>query len=410
MSMRFLSKAYKNQFQGKGHPDYALMGIIAILLVLGVDMVYSASFVIAHNSPLYHSDTYFLVRQMLWVGIGVVTMLVLMQVDYHKYQRFTVPGMVVIILLLFVVIATRLGHSAYGAQRWLSLGPLPAIQPSEFAKLVLILYLSNWLSRRGERLKDLSNGTIPFAIMLGLITGLVLMQPDLGSAFVIALSAVCLFFIAGADLKHFIAGGIAGTIALVMLALTEAYRSQRIAAFLDPEQDPLGVGWHIIQSNIALGSGGIFGLGLGASRQKFYYLPSAHTDAIFAVIGEELGLLGTMAVIGLFALLAYRGYKATMKAPDSFGMLLAAGITSWITFQALLNIAVVTSTVPFTGITLPFVSYGGSSMLVSFAAIGILLNVSRHQVGFVPEKNRNKGAEPAIKSVRARSAHLGQAE
>ena len=390
---RFLSKAYREKFQGKGRPDYILIGVIAVLLVLGLEMVYSSSFVIAHNNPQYHSDTYFLVRQLIWVGLGIGAMMILMRVDYHRYQRITVPAMIIIILMLFIVIL--FGHSAYGAQRWLSLGPLPPIQPSEFAKLVLILYLSNWLSRRGERLKDLSYGTLPFAVMLGLIAGLVLMQPDMGSAFVIVLSAVCLFFIAGADLRHFTGGVIAGAIALVLAIMGAGYRSKRILAFLDPSQDPLGVGWHIIQTGIALGSGGILGLGLGASRQKFYYLPSAHTDAIFAVIGEELGLIGTLGTLALFALFAYRGYKITIETPDSFGALLAAGITFWITFQALLNIAVVTSTIPFTGITLPFVSYGGSSMLVSFAAIGILLNISKHKAGFVPEKNRNKGAQPA---------------
>lgn len=395
MNTRFLSKAYREKFQGNNRPDYILLGVIGLLLVLGIEMVYSSSFVIAHNSPLYRSDTYFLVRQLMWVSLGVFSMIVLMRIDYHHYQRISVPAMAMIILMLFVVIATNFGHSAYGAQRWLSLGPLPPIQPSEFAKLVLLLYLSDWLSRRGERLKNLAYGTMPFAVMLGLIAGLVLMQPDMGSAFVIVLSAACLFFIAGADLRHVLGGAVAGAIALALAVTGAGYRSSRIVAFLDPGQDPLGVGWHIIQTGIALGSGGIFGLGLGASRQKFYYLPSAHTDAIFAVIGEELGLIGTLATLGLFALFAYRGYKITAQAPDTFGALLAAGITFWITFQALLNIAVVTSTIPFTGITLPFVSYGGSSMLVSFAAIGILLNISKHRAGFVPEKNRNKGAQPA---------------
>ncbi|MBI2953127.1 MAG: putative lipid II flippase FtsW [Chloroflexi bacterium] len=395
MSARFLSKAYKARFEGKGRPDVLLLGIIAVLIVIGVEMVYSSSFVIAYNSPLYRSDTYFLVRQLMWVGLGILCMAVLMRIDYHRYLRVTVAGMVIIILMLFVVVATNFGYSSYGAQRWLSLGPLPPVQPSEFAKLALILYLSDWLSRRGQRLKNFAYGALPFAVMLGLIAGLVLIQPDLGSAFVIVLSAICLFFIAGADLRHLFAGLGAGAIALVLAVMGAGYRTNRIVAFLDPEQDPLGVGWHVIQTNIALGSGGILGLGLGASRQKFYYLPNAHTDAIFAVIGEELGLVGTLTVLGLFAFFAYRGYRITVQAPDTFGAFLAAGITFWITFQALLNIAVATSTIPFTGITLPFISYGGSSMLVSFAAIGILLNVSRQKVGFVPEKNRNKGAQPA---------------
>lgn len=395
MYTRFLSRAYRERFHGKGRPDYALIGVIAVLLVIGIEMVYSSSFVIAHNNPRYGSDTYFLVRQLIWVAAGIVTMFVLMRVDYHHYQRLTVPAMVLVIIALFAVIATNLGHTAYGAQRWLSIGPLPPIQPSEFAKLVLLLYLADWLSRRGERLRNLFYGTLPFIVVLSLIAGLVLMQPDMGSAFVIVLSAVCVFFIAGADLKHFLGGAAACTIAVLLAIFTAGYRIRRVAAFLDPMQDPQGIGWHVIQTGIALGSGGIFGLGLGASRQKFYWLPSAHTDAIFAVIGEELGLIGTLTTLALFALFAYRGYKITIQAPDAFGFLLAAGITFWLTFQALLNIAVVTATIPFTGITLPFVSYGGSSMLVSFTAVGILLNISKHRVGFVPDRNRNKGAEPA---------------
>jgi len=398
-----MTGALGSRIARKGSPDYILLFAVAVLLIVGVDMVYSASFVIAHNNPEYGSDTYFLVRQLIWVAIGLVAMLVFARVDYHRWRRLSVPVMLIILVLLVAVLLTRLGHSAYGAQRWLSLGPLPPIQPSEFAKMALLLYLADWLSRRGERLKDLSYGTIPFAAMLGTVAGLVLLQPDLGSAFVIALSGVCLFFLAGADIRHFFAGMILGVGALVLAITSIGYRSDRIAAFLDPQQDPLGLGWHIIQSQIALGSGGIFGLGLGASRQKFYYLPGAHTDAIFAVIGEELGLMGTLFVLGLIALLAYRGFRITLSAPDLFGSLLAAGITFWIVFQALINIAVVTATLPFTGIPLPFVSSGGSSMVVSLGAIGLLLNVSKHRVVFRHEKNLHKGAERA-----SRSAILGR--
>ncbi|MBI4320463.1 MAG: putative lipid II flippase FtsW [Chloroflexi bacterium] len=378
-----------------GRPDYLLLGIVAILLTIGIDMVYSASFVIAHNSPEYRSDTYFLVRQVIWVAMGVLALIACMHLDYHRWQRVTVVAMGLIILLLFAVLVTRLGHSAYGAQRWLKLGPLPPIQPSEFAKLILMLYLADWLSKRQDKLKDLSKGAFPFALMVGSIAGLVYLQPDLGSSFITVVAAVSMFFLAGASLRHFFIGLVIGGAGLVLAVTGAGYRSSRITAFLDPQQDPLGVGWHVIQTSIALGSGGIVGLGLGVSRQKFYYLPSAHTDAIFAVIGEELGLLGTLVTLGLFAWFAYRGYRITLRAPDTFGMLLAGGITTWISFQALINIAVVTSVVPFTGITLPFISSGGSSMIVSLAAVGILLNISRHKTAFKPEKYRNKGAEPA---------------
>ncbi|MCL5075650.1 MAG: putative lipid II flippase FtsW [Chloroflexi bacterium] len=383
----------RREDQRTGKPDYILLGVVAALLVISVNMVYSASFVIAHNSPLYNSDTWFLTRQLLWAGIGSVGLLAMMQIDYHWWRRFTVPLTGIILVLLIVILLTRLGHAAYGAQRWLKLGPL-SVQPSELAKLILIMYFADWLSRRRDRMADFSYSSLPFAVTLGTVAGLVLLQPDLGTSFLIVIIGLAMFFIAGADLRYFAAGLALGAAALVPLIALAGYRFRRIVAFLDPQSDPLGVGWHIIQTNIALGSGGLLGLGLGASRQKFYYLPSAHTDSIFAIIGEELGLIGTLTVLALFVLLAYRGYKIILQAPDAFGKLLASGITCWLTFQALLNIAVVTSTIPFTGITLPFVSFGGSSLVVSMAAVGLLLNISKHRPVFRPQKSRHRGAEP----------------
>ncbi|HLH72938.1 MAG TPA: putative lipid II flippase FtsW [Chloroflexota bacterium] len=377
-------------------PDYALLAAVAVLLVIGLDMVYSASYVIAHNNPAYGSDTYFLVRQLIWAGMGAIGLLIFQIIDYHRWQRLTVPLMAVIVILLFIVLVSRLGHSAYGAQRWLQIGPLPPLQPSEFAKFALVLYYAEWLSRRRDRITSFSEVTLPFGVTVAVVCGLVVMQPDLGSAFVIATTAVCLFFVAGADVRHLIGGLVVGTGAMVLLILDASYRSQRITAFLNPASDPLGVGWNITQAEIALGSGGIFGLGLGASRQKFYYLPNAHTDAIFAVIGEELGLLGTAAILILFAVIAYRGYRIAIQAPDSYGALLASGITSWLVVQALINVAVITAVIPFTGIPLPFVSFGGSSLIVSLVAVGVLLNVSRQPAGFRPDRRRNHGAEPFV--------------
>lgn len=358
-------------------PDVALVAAIGILVVLGLDMVYSASFVIAHNNPQYGSDTYFLVRQALWTAVGTTLLLVLQAVDYHFWRRLTVPFLAIVVALLIAVLASHFGHSAYGAQRWLRLGSLPPVEPSEFGKLALVLYYADWLSRRPQTVGTFARGLLPFGLTVTTVCGLVILQPDLGSAFVIAATAMCMYFIAGADLRHIAFGLVLGGAALVTAIVSASYRFERVTAFLDPMKDPLGIGWNTLQAEIALGSGGIFGLGLGASRQKFYYLPNAHTDAIFAVIGEELGLIGTVGILLLFGFIALRGFRISLRAPDTFGALLAAGVTSWLVVQALINVAVVTATVPFTGIPLPFVSFGGSSLIVSLVAVGLLLNVSR---------------------------------
>ncbi|HVC34705.1 MAG TPA: putative lipid II flippase FtsW [Chloroflexota bacterium] len=375
-------------------PDFALLATIGILLVVGLDMVYSASYVIAHNNPTYGSDTYFLVRQIMWAGVGTLFLLIFQAIDYHVWRRLAVPLMGLVVLLLLAVLVSRLGHSAYGAQRWLRVGPLPAIEPSEFGKLALVLYYAQWLSHRRDQVGSFAAGTLPFGITLSVICSLVLLQPDLGSAFVIAATAVSMFFIAGADLRHLFLGLALGLAALGIVILSASYRFQRVTAFLDPSKDPLGSGWNTLQAEIALGSGGILGLGLGASRQKFYYLPNAQTDAIFAVIGEELGLIGTIAIVALFGFLALRGYRIALRAPDTYGALLAAGVTSWLVVQALINIAVVTATIPFTGIPLPFVSFGGSSLIVSLMAVGVLLNVSRQATRSRGEPSQRLAAAP----------------
>ena len=358
-------------------PDFPLLAAVAVLLVVGLDMVYSASYVIAHNDPSYGNDAYFLLQQLWRAGLGLAFLLVAQATDYHLWRRIALPFVALAVLLLVAVLATHLAHTAYGAQRWLKLGPLPAIEPSELVKLALVVYFADWLSRRQGRLTEFASSTVPFAVTVGGICVLVILQPDLGTAIVIAATSVCLFFVAGADLRQLAVGLIGAAGALVLVVLGAGYRSQRIAAFLDPSRDPLGVGWNITQAQIALGSGGVLGLGLGASRQKFYYLPNAHTDAIFAVVGEELGLLGTLGVLFLFGFLAFRGFRIARRAPDSYGALLATGITCGLVIQALINIGVITATIPFTGIPLPFVSYGGSSLVVSLLAIGIMLNVSR---------------------------------
>ncbi len=360
----------------KPTPDIALLVVTIILLVLGVEMVYSASFVVAQSE--FGDATYFLSKQVVWALVGTVFMVAAAMVDYHRLERLSVPLMVVTVGAMILMLIPGVGVGNYGATRWIRLGPLPPMQPSEFAKLALIVYMSAWLAHKGARVRELTYGFIPFALLLTLVTALIMAQPDMGTSFVVVVTAGCLFFVAGANLLHFFVAAAGGVVGFVYLIVHSGYRSDRLQAFLNPWADPRDTGWHTIQTLIALGSGGVTGLGLGASRQKFYYVPNAHTDAIFAIIGEELGLIGAVAVILLFGVLAWRGFRIAFRAPDRLGRLLATGVTSMILVQAVTNVAVVTNTIPYTGITLPFISFGGSSLLVCMAGVGLLLSVSRH--------------------------------
>jgi cell division protein FtsW len=358
-------------------PDLILLAVSLTLVVLGLGMVYSSSFVVAQSE--FGEDTYFLTRQAQWALIGVIGMIAAASIDYHRLERLSVLVMLVVVGMMVLVLVPGVGSSNYGAQRWLAIGPLPAVQPSEFAKLALIIYMADWLARKGRKVREFTYGFIPFAVILALVIALVMAQPDLGTSFVIGVTAACIFFVAGANLFHFVVAGVGGVAGFLYLVTTAGYRQDRVEAFLNPWADPQDTGWHTIQTLIALGSGGLTGHGLGASRQKFFYVPNAHTDAVFAIIGEELGLIGTFGVILLFAILAWRGFRVAFRAPDAFGRLLATGVTSLIVVQALTNIAVVTNTVPYTGLTLPFVSSGGSSLLICMVGIGLVLAVSRHE-------------------------------
>jgi cell division protein FtsW len=297
---------------------------------------------------------------------------------------------------LILVLAPGIGSRSYGAVRWIKLGPFFQLQPSELAKVVIALYLANWLARRGPRLRDFRNGSLPFIIIVVVVGGLVELQPDLGTTFVIVGTAACVFFVAGANLLHIGAIGSAGILAgIALVGRMSGYRQDRIAAFLDPWSDLQGTGWHTAQTLIALGSGGPFGTGLGHSFQKFYWVPNAHTDAIYAIIGEELGFVGAVGVLGLFAVLAWRGFLIAWRAPDPFGRLLATGLTSTLILQALVNIAVVTNSIPYTGVTLPLVSYGGTSTVVSMVAVGLLLGISRHRGPYRAEDGEDVSARLA---------------
>jgi cell division protein FtsW len=286
------------------------------------------------------------------------------------------PGLVISVVFLAIVLLPGLGKEAFGAQRWVGIFGLQ-VQPSEFSKLALILYMACWLSTKREQVRDFTYGFVPFTVLLAVMVGLLLKQPDMGTAFVVVTTATAVFFAAGAHLMQLSVLIAVAALAIVPLIRLAPYRMERFIAFLDPWNKPLASGYHVVQALLAFGDGGITGVGLGVGRQKFLYLPFPHTDSIFAVIGEELGLIGSLAVLSLFVFFAYRGLRVAWYAPDQLGKLLATGVTCGVTFQALINMGVLTSSLPFTGITLPFISYGGSSVIATLASCGILLNVSR---------------------------------
>jgi cell division protein FtsW len=356
-------------------PDYLLLASTIALLVLGTLMVYSASFVVAHNE--FNDDTYFLTRQLIWICLGGLGMAAAAYVDYRQWRALSLPIMLTCIGLLVVVLVPGIGVSSYGAMRWLKLGPVQ-VQPSEIAKLAIVLYLADWLARRGPVVGQFFKGLLPYAIIVGVIAVLVAVQPDLGTTAIIVGVSACVFFVGGANLLHIAGLCLAGACAATaVLAHLSSYQLDRIRAFLDPWSDIQGSGWHTVQGLIALGSGGPVGLGLGNGLHKAYWVPNAHTDAIFAIIGEELGFVGCLGVVMLFGVLSWRGFLIAWRAPDGFGRLLATGLTCMLTVQTLVNIAVVTNSLPYTGLTLPLVSFGGSSTVISLIAIGLLLNISR---------------------------------
>jgi cell division protein FtsW len=354
--------------------DLPLVAVVLTLVAIGLAMVYSASGIRALDT--LDDPSYFLVQQSAWAAIGVAGMVTAARLDHRRLRRAALPLLVVALALLALVLVPGIGTCAGGACRWLRVTAFAGIQPAEVAKLALIAYLAYWLGARRDRVATPATGA-PFAGLVVLVAGLVVAEPDLGTAIVIGVIALALYFAAGARLATFGVLGILAAAATVALATLQPYRLQRLLTFLDPWSDPRGAGFQTIQSLYGLALGGPFGEGLGAGKEKFGFLPAPYTDSIFAVIGNELGVVGTLAVIFLFLALAFRGTRIALRAPDAEGALLAIGVTVWISFQAWLNMAVVASLVPMTGITLPFISYGGSSLCVGLFAVGILLSVGR---------------------------------
>ncbi|MBU1102448.1 putative lipid II flippase FtsW [Patescibacteria group bacterium] len=357
-------------------PDYTLFVIVAILVIFGLIMVSSASVVLSQEN--YQESYYYLKNQVLRGLLpGLLLCVAAFFIPYRFWKTLALPLFVGTVLMLTLVFVPGLGLAHSGAKRWLSLGPIN-IQPSEFLKLTFTIYLAAWLANKEKGIKTFFEGLVPFVILVSILAIMLILEPDIGSLGVIGFTAVALYFLAGARISHLSIIG-AGSLALFWL-LTKffSHASNRLQVFLRPELDPQGIGYQVNQALLALGSGGILGLGLGQGLQKFKFLPEPATDSIIAVIGEELGFIGLLALLILFVLLAWRGFKIARHAPDQFGMLLAGGITSWIIIQTLINIAAICGLIPLTGITLPFISLGGSSLAISLTAMGILLNISRY--------------------------------
>lgn len=364
-------------------PDLVLFGAVLALVGYGVVMIFSSSGVAAYEQ--FGDAAYFLKRQVLWAALGFGGMFLAATVHYGRLRAYTLPLLAAAFVLLAAVLVPGLGRVVNGARRWIGVGPL-TLQPVEVAKLALVLYLANFLANRGSGARSFAKGVVPPLLFAGAIGGLALVQPDMGSAVIAVATTVLMLFAGGAHLGH-----LAGVAALsaplaAAAAYLEPYRRDRLLAFLDPWRDPRGAGFHIIQSLVALGSGGIVGVGLGHSRQKFFYLPERHTDFIAAIIGEELGFVGLAVVLLLFAVVLYRGMRISMRAPDRYGSLLAAGLTGSIVLQAILNVGVVTGSLPVTGVPLPFISFGGTSLVFTLVSVGILLNISQYAHGEIVER------------------------
>ncbi|MBI2624310.1 putative lipid II flippase FtsW [Candidatus Parcubacteria bacterium] len=359
--------------------DYLLIGLVAALIGYGLLVLASASAVVSQDR--FGTPYFFLRRQLISLGIGIVLFLVLQRIPYASLRRYAPLFLVLSVLLLILVFVPQIGFSSGGASRWLQFGWGDyrfTIQPAEVVKLTFILYLAAWLEAKREEVRRFSEGVMPFAIVLGILALLILLQPDVGTLVIIAVVGVVMYGVSGARLRHLGVLGAVGLAAFLAAVRLAPYRISRLLSYFNPGSDPQGIGYHISQSLIAIGSGGIWGRGLGHSVQKFSYLPEPMGDSIAAILAEELGFVGVAALLTLFGLLILRGFFIAKRAPDRFGRFLASGIVTWLGLQAFVNLGAVSGLVPFTGIPLPFVSYGGSSLVTALAGVGILVSISKH--------------------------------
>lgn len=361
--------------KGRKPFDFWIFTTVLILLSIGIIMLFSASAPFSYGT---FGDIYYMLKRQLFFAVaGFAVMIVTMNIDYRIYEKYATLLLILSFVLLALVRVPGIGKYENGAYRWIEIGPV-RFQPSEIAKLGIILYLSKSLSRRKDKLEYFFKGLFPYLVLMGIVTGLLLLEPHLSCIIIILITSSIILFCAGAKIRHFLAISVPLVVSFGTLIYFVDYMRARVLSFIDPWEDPLDKGYNAIQSLYAIGSGGVFGRGLGKSMQKFLYLPYPHNDFIFSVIAEELGFIGALTIIVLFLIFTWRGIKVAMNAPDLFGGLTAIGITSLITVQTVLNVAVVTSSVPPTGVSLPFFSYGGTSLVLIMGAVGVLLNISRY--------------------------------
>jgi len=380
------------------HPDRLLMFTTVLLSGAGLVMVTSASVAFAytqHQSAFYYAE-----RQLVWMLIGFAGLLLLSRMDYRRLRPLAPAGAVIATLLMLLVLVPHLGVTVNGARRWFDAGPLGTFQPSELGKLAFVFFVAHWVDRNAAHLGDLRKGLAPFAAMLAGVLVLLMLERDLGTSVVIVGIFLSAYWAGGGRFRHMVLLVAALGLAFIAITLMEPYRFARLTNFRNPFADPLGAGFQSTQALYSLGSGGLFGVGIGHSVEKYGWLPEAHTDFIFAILGEETGLIGTTLVMAGFLFFAVRGYLASLRAPDRFGVCLAAGITTWIAFEALMNMATVTNTLPIAGVPLPFFSYGGTAIATALAAVGLLLSIARFGSGSGFGEKRKKGPDEGFDSWR----------
>ena len=363
----------------RSQPDRHLLFVTVLLCGAGLIMVTSASVAFAytqHESAFYYAE-----RQTIWMLIGFTALLLLSRIDYRRLRPLAPFGAIAAALLMLLVLVPHLGVTVNGARRWFDAGPLGTFQPSELGKLAFAVFIAHWIDKHAALIGDFRKTFVPFAAMLAGVLVLLMLERDLGTSVVIVGIFVSAYWAGGGRIRHMVLLVAALGLGFVALTVLEPYRFARLAAFKNPFGDPLGAGFQATQSLYGLASGGWFGVGIGHSIEKYGWLPEAHTDFIFAIVGEETGLIGTTLVMLGFLFFGLRGYRAALRAPDRFGVGLAAAITTWISFEALLNMATVTNTLPITGVPLPFFSYGGTALATTLAAVGVLLSIARSGTG-----------------------------
>ncbi|MDD5772883.1 MAG: putative lipid II flippase FtsW [bacterium] len=359
---------------GKNASDYKLFFIVLVLIGIGIIMIYSSSAMIAYEN--FGDSYYYLKKQLVWFIIGIIFVLITVNIDYHFWDKISKPLLIFGLILLGVVLIPRASKEIGIARRWIEIGGF-RFQPTELIKLIIVIYMASSLSRKQREIEVSFSAWFQDLIILGLVCGLVVLQPDFGTAVILGGTVFIMFFVSGVKLVHLFSIVLSCVPLLYFLIFSSAYRMKRFLAFFNPWQDPQASGFQIIQSFLAFGSGGTFGLGLGESKQKLFYLPEAHTDFIFSIVGEELGFVGALAVIIIFIGFLLRAGRIVFKAKDSFGCFLSLGILTVIGLEFLVNISVVLGMLPTKGTPLPFISYGGSSLIFTMASVGILLNISK---------------------------------